>query len=108
MEEELRKNVKQFFQSAELVYASKDYTSATMLYFKALFVLLDLLIFNKRKSTPKDHTERFRILQRDFPEEYELLDRYFEVYRSTYSTTIDKETCEEIRTYVTKTVAKYT
>ena len=74
----------------------------------ALFVLLDLLIFNKRRSTPKDHTERFRILQRDFPEEYELLDRYFEVYRSTYSTTIDKNTCEEIRNYVTKTMAKYT
>jgi len=101
MEEELLNNIKTFFKSAELVYKNKDYTSATMLYFKTLFVALDLLIFKKWKYTPKDHTERFRILQRDFVKEYGMLDRYLSVYRSTYSTTVDKNTCEEIRKYVT-------
>ncbi len=108
MDQELRKNIEQFLASAELVYLHKDYTSAAILYFKTLFVTLDLAILRKRKITPKDHTQRFQILKIDFPEEYNLLDRYFEVYRSTYSTTIDKETCEEIRIYVTKTVKKYT
>jgi uncharacterized protein (UPF0332 family) len=104
MEEELINNIKTFFKSAELVYQNKDYTSATMLYFKTLFVALDLIILRKLKKTPKDHTERFRILERDFPEEYFSLDKYFSVYRSTYSTTVDKDTCEEIRNYVNKTV----
>lgn len=75
-----------------------------MLYFKTLFVALDLLIYNKFKETPKDHTERFRMLQKDFAEEYKMLDRYFSVYRSTYSTTVDQKTCEEIRAYVHKTI----
>tara|TARA_Y100000310_G_C20580670_1_gene762798 strand:+ start:376 stop:714 length:339 start_codon:yes stop_codon:yes gene_type:complete len=107
MEEELLSNIRTFFKSAELVYKSKDYTSATMLYFKTLFVSLDLLIFKKLKYTPKDHTERFRILQKEFIQEYEMLDQYFNVYRSTYSTTIDKQICEEIRNYVTKTITEH-
>ena len=104
MEEELLTNIRTFLRSAELVYQNNDYTSATMLYFKTLFVTLDLIIFKKLEITPKDHTERFRILQKEFPKEYDLLDRYFSIYRSTYSTTINKEICEEIRDYVTKTV----
>ena len=104
MEEELINNINTFLKSAELVYQSKDYTSATMLYFKTLFVALDLLILRKLKKTPKDHTERFRILKAEFPEEYSSLDKYFSVYRSTYSTTVDKDTCEEIRQYVNKTI----
>ena len=106
MEKELLQNIKKFIQSAELVYQSKDYTSATILYFKTIFVALDLLLLRKLKITPKDHTERFRMLQKHFPVEYELLDRYFQVYRNTYSTTIDQDTGEEIRTYVRNFVKK--
>ena len=102
MKEELLNNIKIFYNSAELIYKNKDYTSATTLYFKTLFVALDLKILNKHKITPKDHTERFRILEKNFPEEYKKLDKYFNIYQSTYSTTIDKQTCEEIREYVTK------
>jgi len=108
MEQMLKQNIQQFFHSAELVYQNKDYTSATILYFKTLFVALDLLILRRKRITPKDHTERFRILQHDFPQEYDLLDRYFETYRSTYTTTIDKQTCEEIRSYVIQTIKNYT
>lgn len=104
MREELLNNIKTFFKSAELVYQNKDYTSATMLYFKTLFVALDLMIYDKLRETPKDHTERFRILQKYFSAEYQMLDRYFNVYRSTYSTTVDQKTCEEILAYVRKTI----
>ncbi len=106
MELELIHNSKTFLKSAELVHQTADYTSATILYFKALFVALDLVIFRKMKKTPKDHSERFRILEKEFPEEYKNMDKYFSVYQSTYSITIDKETCEEIRTYVTKFITQ--
>ena len=106
MEEQLFKNINTFFKSAELVYNNKDYTSAAILYFKTLFVTLDLLIFKKKKLTPKDHTERFRILQKYFPEEYKSLDKYFSIYQGTYSSTVDKDTCEEIRKYVAETIKK--
>ena len=54
MQEELIQNVKQFFNSAELVNQNNDPTSATMLYFKALFVLLDVALLRVCNKTPKD------------------------------------------------------
>lgn len=106
MESELIENARTFRKSAELVYQAKDYTSATILYFKAFFVALDVVILRKLKKTPKDHSERFRILEKNFPEEYQNLDKYFSIYQSTYSITIDKQICEEIRTYVTSFITK--
>ena len=100
MKQELTENIRTFFSSAELVFNTKDYTSAATLYFKTLFVALDLLIFRKLQKVPKDHTERFRILEKEFADKYTLLDKYFPIYRSTYTTTIDKETGEEERTHV--------
>ena len=44
MEEELLKNIKQVFSSAESIYSINNYTSATILYFKTWFVILDLVI----------------------------------------------------------------
>lgn len=104
---ELQEHAKKFLRSAELVYSAKDYTSATTLYFKSLFVALDAELLKITKKIPKDHTERFQQLKLHLHSDYELLDRYFIVYRSTYTAIIDKETCEEIRTYVRKTVAQY-
>jgi uncharacterized protein (UPF0332 family) len=97
MEQELLNNIKTFFSSGELVYKAKDYTSATILYFKCLFVLLDYIIFLKFGKTPKDHTERFRMLEHDFPDLYVILDKYFWIYRDTYSQTIEREKCNEVR-----------
>lgn len=95
--DELLTNIRTFWKSAEMVYQSGDSTSATTLYFKCLFVLLDLVILRTKKMTPKDHTDRFRILKRDFPELYDMLDRIFPIYRDTYSLQIDKDKCDEVR-----------
>lgn len=107
IQDELIKNIKIILKSADLVYLNKDYTSATILYFKALFLVLDFIILKFKGKTPKDHTERFRILQKDYPNLYESLDKYFKIYRDTYSISIDKETCEVIKDYVEKTIKEY-
>ena len=99
---ELLENIRSFWKSAELVYKTKDYTSATILYFKCLFALLDLTILKEKKRTPKDHTERFRILQQDFPELYVRLDKIFTIYRDSYSLKIENERCEEVKKHVIK------
>lgn len=106
MEQELLKNIKTFFASAELVYKTKDYTSATILYFKCLFVTCDYFLFKKLGKTPKDHTERFRMLQDILPDLYVILDKYFLIYRDTYSLSIEKEKCDEVRRHVTAILAK--
>lgn len=105
--EELIKNIKTLLKSARLVYDSRDYTSATILYFKCLFVISDYIILKKTGKSPKDHFERFRIAEKDFPELYLLLDKYFPVYRDTYSNTIEKEECAEIKENVERIIKEY-
>ena len=106
MKEDLISNIKSFKNSAELVYNARDYTSATILYFKCLFAVLDLIILQKKGKTPKDHTERFKILKEDFSELYFFLDKHYSVYRQTYSLTIDKAACTEVKKNVERIIAE--
>lgn len=107
MENSFLRNIKTILNSATLVYNSGDFTSATVLYFKASFTILDYIILDKLGKTTKDHTERFRILQDSFPDLYGFLDKYFQIYRDTYSLTIDKKTCDEVKKNVYKIIEKY-
>lgn len=92
----LKENILRFFKSANLVYKDKDFTSATILYFKTLFAVLDLIIINDAGKSPKDHTERFRILELKYSELYAVLDKIFPVYRDTYTATISKDICDKV------------
>lgn len=107
MKEDLINNIKSFKNSAEIVYATGDYTSSTILYFKCLFAVLDLIILQKKGKTPKDHTERFNILKDNFSELYFFLDKYYVVYRQTYSLKIDKLTCDEVKGNVERIIKEY-
>ena len=107
MEEELLKNIKKILNSADLVYSNDDFTSATILYFKSVFSILDFIILTKEGRTPKDHTERFRILESNYPDLYSFLDKYFKIYRNTYSTSIDQETCDGIKENVKRIIEEY-
>ncbi len=107
IKDELRKNIINFKKSAELVYETSDYTSASILYFKALFVTIDYILLTSGYGIPKDHTERFRTLERVFPELYKILDRVFSLYRNTYTTTLSKFNCDEVKDYVNELIKKY-
>lgn len=107
MKEDLIINISNFKRSAEAVYRNGDYTSSAILYFKCVFVVLDLIILQKTGKTPKDHTERFSILREYFSELYFFLDKYYPVYRQTYSLTIDKLTCDEVKKNVERIIKEY-
>jgi uncharacterized protein (UPF0332 family) len=106
-EAKLSNNIKIIQSSAELVFQNKDYTSATILYFKAFFCVLDLILLKEQGRAPKDHTERFRMLETYKPKLFELLDKSFKIYRDTYSISIDKQTCEEVRKNVKRVIEEY-
>ena len=89
--------IKQFKHSADLVYNSKDYTSATILYFKTLFAIHDFILLQKIGYAPKDHSERFKLLKKEFLQSYKKLDQEFNTYRSTYVRTISLATCKRIK-----------
>ncbi len=96
-----------FKKSADTLYTSQDYTSATILYFKTRFAIQDYILLEKIGESPKDHASRFRLLEKNFPEYYHELDLEFGTYRDTYSKIIDKETCERIRKIVLQNVTKH-
>jgi uncharacterized protein (UPF0332 family) len=107
LEKELLNNIKRILRSAKLIYEDKDYTSSTILYFKAIFGILDYILLLKEGKTPKDHTERFRMLEKTYPDIYEFIDKYFKIYRDTYSTSVDKETCDKLRKNTNEIINKY-
>jgi len=102
LDKELLGKFKRFKKSAELLYKDGDLTGATVMYFKALFAFLDREILLKRGISPKSHTQRFRMLKKDFSENYKILDDVFYIYISTYSVSISKNLCMEVKKIVEK------
>ncbi len=96
-----------FKKSADTLYNAGDYTSATILYFKTLFAIQDFVLLEKVGESPKDHTSRFRSLEKNFPDLFKELDLEFSTYRDTYSKIIDKETCVRIKHLVDHDLTKY-
>ena len=96
-----------FKRSADTLYNSKDYTSATILYFKTWFAIQDFILLDKLGQTPKDYAERFRFLQKAYPAIYIELDKEFTTYRDTYSKITGKEDCERIKRVVENEINDY-
>ncbi|HIH13248.1 TPA: hypothetical protein HA242_05995 [Candidatus Woesearchaeota archaeon] len=96
-----------FKHSADTLYSQLDFTSASILYFKTLFALHDFLLLEKIGESPKDHSERFRKLEKYFPDLFQELDMEFSTYRDTYSKIIDKETCSRIKKMVENDLKRY-
>ena len=71
--------------------------NSAILFSKALFAACDIIIQNKLNKLPKNHTERFRILEQYFKEIYVIVDEIFDKYTDSYSKPILKETCEAIK-----------
>jgi len=105
--EELIKNIKNFVNSADLLYEKADYTSACILYFKALFSIIDYLLLISGKGIPKDHTERFQILKSYSSRLYIILDKLYSIYRASYTVSITKENCDKVRENVKKLVKEF-
>src|SRR3989344_5371904 len=96
-EEILVKAGKEYFYSGNDEFNKERYNSAVVLYFKALVSFSDLYVLQKTGNTPSSHTERFRITQEKFPKVYDLLDKNFPFYQSSYVQIMSKELAEAIK-----------
>jgi hypothetical protein len=93
----LIKSGKEYFHSGEDEFVKSRYNSSVVLYFKALVNFSDLYVFQKTGETPSSHNDRFRITKERFPEVYDLLDKDFPFYQSSYIHIMNKEIAEVIR-----------
>jgi len=102
MVEELVQTFLEEYNGAKDELSIGRYKNSTILYSKALFAVCDIIIHDKLKKLPKNHTERFRILEEYFKKIYEIVDRIFDKYTDSYSKPILKETCEAIKDGIKK------
>jgi len=97
LKKQLMKNIKEFYETAISEEGKEHYNVAVTLYFKALAVLADLYIFEKQGKIPSSHSERFRILEVNYPEIYKMLDKSFPFYQDSYRLKLNKEICEVLK-----------
>ena len=74
---------KEFFDSAEQNFASKRFNAATDSYFKALVSLCDYELRSKQGILPKNHQERFTLLEINYPFVYSIVSDLFITYTKT-------------------------
>ncbi len=96
-EEILEKTAKEYFDAAEDELRNSRFNSSVVLFFKSLIALSDLYILQNTGDTPSSHTERFRILQENFQEVYDLVDKDFPFYQNSYVQLMPKELAEVIK-----------
>ena len=97
MADELVQTCLEEYSGAKGELGKGRYKNAAILFSKALFAACDMLIQNKLGKLPKNHTERFRILEQYFKDVYGIVDGIFDKYTDSYSKPILKGACEAIK-----------
>lgn len=90
----LSENIKEYYKNACAAQERKEYNTAVTLLFKALSSLCDLYIVVYENYFPTNHSERFRILEKKYPNIYEIIDKDFPFYQDSYRIKLNNEICE--------------
>ncbi|MBR9689745.1 MAG: hypothetical protein GOV01_02540 [Candidatus Altiarchaeota archaeon] len=98
----LEDNFKEFYSSAVTSFEGGHFTTSYILFFKALVSLADLSIFHKRGIIPRNHKQRFEILNYIDLGLKNDISRFFKEYTKTYSSKMVEEECREIKQVVEK------
>lgn len=89
--------LKEYLESAKDDEAKGRIRSAITMYFKTLVETCDFLIYAKILKLPFNHKNRFELLEKFFPEIYEISSPLFKIYRKTYSQEVRKEDLENVK-----------
>jgi len=96
-EQALKDGFKEFFEGGVDEENKERYKLAVIAYFKAITQISDLIILRKKGFSPSNHTERFRLLEKEFPLIYKSVDSIFKTYQDTYSMPISEESCNIVK-----------
>ena len=78
-------NAQEFMDSAEDNIKKNRHNAAVSDYFKAIVIYCDYIIYSDRKSLPKNHSDRFEILEKYYPEIYSIVSKLFRKYTDSYN-----------------------
>ncbi|MFH1132888.1 MAG: hypothetical protein V1735_00185 [Nanoarchaeota archaeon] len=93
-ETDLRDNAFEFLSAARSAMDNQAYNVAVTLSFKAIAVLTDLYLLRKEGVIPSNHAERFRLLQKKYPQIYLIHDKDFPIYQDSYRTKLTRAYAE--------------
>ncbi|MBI4440196.1 hypothetical protein HY638_04460 [Candidatus Woesearchaeota archaeon] len=105
--EEVEKTFLEEYLGAKDEAGKERYKNATILFSKSIFALCDFLLYQKLSKLPKNHSERFRLLEEYYPDVYSVVDTIFTHYTDAYSKPVLKETCEKIQDGIKKIVGNH-
>jgi len=83
--DELLENIKEFLESGEENIKKKRYKAAIWDFFKAIVIMCDYIIYDRIRVLPKNHTERFSLLNKYFPNTHSKVSILFKTYVKTYN-----------------------
>lgn len=93
----LRKNFGDYLELAEQALHQKKYNPCVVLFFKAIGAAADLLILKNAGRVPSSHAERFRMLEKEYGEVYEIIDKDYPYYHDSYTKELSEETAEVLK-----------
>ncbi len=88
---DLISNAKEYFGNEFSAQKRRQYNTSVTLFFKIISALADLYILDKKQLIPPSHSDRFRILQNNYPKIYEYLDKDFPFYQDSYRIKLNLE-----------------
>jgi len=97
--DELLKNIKEFFESGEENLKKARFNASVSDFFKAIVILCDYKIYTDMKIMPKNHSERFSILEKYFQSVYLEVSNLFQIYTKSYNLRMNKEDAIKLRNY---------
>jgi len=98
--DDLKRNANEFEESGIDNLKKERWNAAVADFFRAISNTCDYIIYKKIKILPKNHNERFNILERYFKEIYINLKDLFKMYRDSYNIRMKKEDAEEVKKYL--------
>lgn len=97
---DLKKNFEEFYENAKDAFSKKRYNPAVSDAYKAITILADIKIYQTLGFLPKNHTERFNLLKRNFKPLYNMLLSVFKKYRESYNLRMERKDAKEMIDYV--------
>ena len=93
----LEENSREYYRNGLLAEKRGEFNTSVTLFFKALASLCDLQILKDKGFFPSNHSERFRILEKEYGEFYSLINKDFSIYQNSYRLRLDKNTSEVLK-----------
>jgi hypothetical protein len=99
MKEELLKTADEFLESGIDDLAKQRFNVASSDFFKAIVIFCDYLIYDEVKILPKNHRERFSLLELYFKDIYKKVSSLFKTYTKSYNFRLALEDANKIKEY---------